>query len=427
MIAALALLLICLQRQHQAPRPELPSPGPPDVLLIVLDDVGWDAVGSLPSIFGPGGLAERGMTFERCYSAPLCTPSRLMMLSGQMPRRMGIGGNLDPLDPNMRPLPLLAETWPKLWTYASTALFGKWHLSWAESYQGRDPSISGPPTQGFSRWLAGNPAAPSLGPGASGYYNWWRVDDSEATLESRYASDCQVDAFLHWWAQEPNPKVAWLCLSSAHDPWDVPPGGIPQGSLRNEFLQTVAYADSLLYQVLGSVDLGSTFVAFVTDNGTPNSSRPPGSPSGRWKFTTYEGGIRVPLVIAGPGIEIGGVSQRLVSLTDLPATVAEVSGVASHMPDSRSFADELGQWAGSPARSWVFSERYSISYDDQSIVEDVWKLRRVDPDGSGDKPRRDWWYTVQGGADADVASAAVPADVRTRLLENLASLPARAP
>lgn len=415
------------QRARQIPRP-LP-PAPPDVLLIILDDVGWPEVGSLPSIFGPGGLAEKGVTFERCYSAPLCSPSRLMLLSGLYPRRLGLGGNLDPFNAALPPLPDLV-TMPDLFGDAGyeSALFGKWHLGQAAPFDGRDPVISGPPTQGFSRWLAGNPSTPSQGPGATGYRNWWRVDDDFLLMSTQYTTSAELAEFTTWWDSMPFPRLAWLALSSAHDPWDNPPGYPATINLttRAKYLRVVSYADTKIAEALTHVDLTNTFVVFVCDNGTPNPARPPGSPFNQWKFTTYEGGVRVPMVVAGPGVTAGISSQRLISLLDVPATLAELAGVpASGLDDSISFANALGAWTGAADRQFLLTERYDEKYDDQAIIEAGWKYRLVDADGAGlAEPVESFGFCSSPG----VIQPLQPSEtVKARLRAELASLPPRAP
>ena len=83
-----------------------------------------------------------------------------------------------------------------------------------------------------------------------------------------------------------------------------------------------------------------------------------------------------------------------MSCVDIPATMAELAGVEIQkgFDDSHSFADELGAWAGAPERSFVFTERYSATYDDEAVIEKTWKLRRVDPDGTGPLPAVDSFY-----------------------------------
>jgi len=398
---------------------------PPSVLLLIGDDIGWPEMPLMPNL---RALAAQGMTFDRAYSMPLCTPSRMALLLGILPRVEGAGGNTyDPFDPTADRLPLQRTTMAELFapTHA-TAIFGKWHLGRAPLGGELDQVQSGPYCQGFEVWRAGNPSALTVGLGGTGYKNWPRVDDGVMGLSSQYTTDAQRDAFVAWWSSTPGPKMAWLAWSAAHAPYNRAPGMLLGSTTREKYEHVVEYLDDRLPDVLEFVDLATTYVVWVADNGTPPDARPIGTDDGIWKFTSYEGGVRVPIVIAGPGISAGGTSSRLVSLVDLGATLAELTGVPLHgFEDSMSFADALGpSWAGASPRSFVFTERYTSSYDDEAIIEAKWKLRRVDPDGpEGPLDTRDHFYRiVSPGVEVELLPSS---RVRANLLDELANIPPR--
>ncbi len=428
-----------------------PTGSAPSVLFIVLDDVGWPEVPELPSL---KEVSSRGVTFERFYSWPVCSPTRYSALAGRYPRRAGIGDVINAHNsntgaspaPNRLDLCLSEAMLPS----RETALFGKWHLG-RLSVGNRDDLLaltqSGPFGSGFPVWRAGNPN--SIGqPVASnnGYYDWYRVDDDNVNPHSgEYATAAQRDAFVSWWTTTTGPKFCWLAFNAAHAPYDPPPGMIPTGSVRGDYLQVVHYLDGALDAVFGAVDFSTTFVFVFGDNGTPDDARPNGptglqAPSGFWKGSTYEGGINVPLFVAGPGVTPGIVSQRLTSSVDLPATALELAGVpiSRGFEDSQSFADAMGStWTGSAPRTWIFSERYDTpgggsqveGYDDQAVVEAVWKLRRVDADGIGPGGTVDHAYHLVADPYeiAPIDPLLLPASIRTRLYAELAQLPPRAP
>ena len=393
---------------------QLPAPAPMrNVLVIVGDDIGWTERSRLTAL---DVLAANGVTFNRAYSWPVCSPTRHAALYGRYPRRAGIGDVISAHcdDSCLSPAPdrlnvSLAEA---LKPTHRTALFGKWHLGRAAVANGVDllaVTESGPFVSGFDVWRAGNPNSIAQGPGSDGYWDWYRVDD-EQVFESHttYATDAQLGAWRDWWKNTAPRRFAWLGFSAAHAPYDAPPGStfFSYPPTRNKYLAVVDYLDGAISSLLSDVDLTDTYVVYFSDNGTPNDVAPSGLPGNHWKGTTFEGGVRVPLIIAGPGISEGAVSNRLVSLADLPATLLELTGVESRgFEDSRSFADELGNWPGEPARSWVFTERYGVSssgnpypsagYDDQAIIEQDWKLRVWDVDGPGlAMPKEAIYYLV---------------------------------
>lgn len=398
LIASL-ILLACVAMAQQ-----------PNVLVIVADDLGWPERPLLPSL---DALAAHGVTFTRAYSQPVCTITRLEFMFGALHRRQGIGENIDAFTPGDPELPLaLTSTAEGLPGY-SAMLIGKWHLG---RVPGSSQVQSGPPAQGWG-WRAGAPSL--LNSQAIGYFGWWRAEDGALAGETTYATDAQLASFAAWWTTTPGPKLCYLCWSAPHKPWDVPPGGTAQTTNRARYEDVVRYLDGALAAALGAVSLADTFVIFTSDNGTPETAYPVGSPPGIWKGTTFEGGVRVPMIVAGPGISQGVTTQRVVSMVDLPATIAELVGVASATGwlDSQSFADELGVWGGGTPRAFVFAELYSSTYDDQAVIESKWKLRRVNG--------ADYWYRIT--APGTEVPLVPPAGTQARLIAELASLPARVP
>jgi len=410
-------LLASSGAQRALPRPSRAGE-PPSVLLVVLDDVGWPEWGSMPVL---QDLAAQGVTFTRAYGAPMCCPGRYELLFGRWPRRDGLGGNaLDAWDIAAPRLPLELVSLPELFgaTHRS-GLVGKWHLGRAPS-PAPDSLLGGPSWHGFQAWTAGSVTALSLGPGASGYRDWWRVEGETNALETLYATNVQRDGFVAWWEGTAGPRFGVLAWSAAHDPWDRIPGYSQTAWLtltdRQRYELVVGYADAQLGAVLEHVDRSRTFVVVACDNGTPNAARPIGGEFGRWKFTTYEGALRVPLVVVGPGVETG-TTDRLVMLNDVGATLAELCALElAGFEDSCSFADALGPWPGSPARAFAFAERYG-TIDDRAAIERDWKLRLVD--GAPLFYR----ITAPGVEVPLVPSAAIQA----RLVAELESLPPRAP
>lgn len=395
----------------------------PSVLVVVADDVGEGEWALQPKL---QALASGGVRFTRAYGYPICSPTRYGLMFGRYQRREGLGGNeTTTVDPAAPRLPMALRSIVEAVGLPS-ALVGKWHSGRAPLFGLLDESVSGPFAFGFDHWLAGSPTALSLG-GGTGYRDWPRTDDGELVTETVYATIAQRDAFIAWWSSTPGPKFGMLSWSAAHAPWDRVPGftAAAWGAFtdRAKFEKTVGYMDAQLGVVLDEVNLSETFVVWVGDNGTPNAARPSGSEFDHWKFTTWEGGIHVSLVVAGPGVVAGLVSDRLVSVVDVPATLAELVGIGAAFDDSLSFADELGAWTGTAARPFVFTERYDGDYDDQAVIEEVWKLRRVDPDGpDGPLPSADSFYVYP-----DLPLQPMNQEIIDRLVAELESIAPRLP
>jgi arylsulfatase A-like enzyme len=400
----------------------------PSVLVVVADDVGWPEWEHMPAL---RALAAGGVTFTRAYAQPVCSITRVSLMYGRYPRRFGIGNLLDASTGVGPRIPQEEVSLAELFgaTHES-GIFGKVHLGRADLAGQLNMQVSQP-------WCDGWQTGRAIQYGLQSYYSWSRCDNGALSTSTVYAVDAQRAQAAAYWNNRPGPKLVWLGWSAAHvagggNGYQPPPGLSYTGTDRGDYLQIVGYMDQQLAAVLAVVDPDNTIVVWCADNGTPDDQdpadgpQPLGTPAGIWKGTTREGGVRVPLVIAGPGIARGVASQRLVSLLDLGPTLAELLEQPTRgFGDGSSFADELGAWPGDPTRDFVFCERYRDVQDDQAVIEMSWKLRRVDPDGEGPLSSADLYYHISApGVEMPLVPSCA---IQARLQEELASLPARAP
>ena len=159
------------------------------------------------------------------------------------------------------------------------------------------------------------------------------------------------------------------------------------------FLARIEAMDTLIGQLLAGIpdeSMERTYVFFVGDNGSVNWSDPPQPvPPDRAKGTIYQGGIHVPFIAAGPGIEPGAVESSLAGVVDIFATLIELSGadvreaVGDDRPiDSRSFARILRGDPNAPRRDFLYMESSFGSADAEAVRNDRYKLVRIaDADG----------------------------------------------
>jgi arylsulfatase A-like enzyme len=168
-----------------------PSPAERNVLLVVLDDVGADqlvpyADGTLAPTPTIDCRCDQGVTFERAWTAPKCSPGRAAAQTGRLADRTGIGQNVDP-DLEMAAEEItLAET---IGPYGYTsAVAGKWHLSaW-----GTDEPLLDPMQQGYDSFYGtpanllggGQPDAPD----DKSFESFWRSVDGELRWTTGYAT-----------------------------------------------------------------------------------------------------------------------------------------------------------------------------------------------------------------------------------------------
>ncbi len=373
---------------------------PPNVLVLIADDVGWEDLESVP-MPQVDQLAARGLSFRGFHAMPLCAPTRVALWTGRWPRRMGVGDGVNsfaPPNPVGNPTPPSElVSLPKLLKQRGyrTCLVGKWHMgqaSWVGSPNPEDIA-TGPHAHGFDHWLAGLPS--NVNQGGSGYEDWFRVDDGDFTQnETDYATRAMRDAAVQWWTSTDGPKFLAVSLPAAHVPFHVPPPDmiplwnplVPIQSNTEMYQAMIQTVDTVLGDLLLHVG-ADDWVFFLSDNGTPsnvNGNRNTG------KNTTYRRGVEVPLIVAGPGVRtLGEEVQALVSCADLYATIAAIAGTTPPGAstglggeDSVSFAGAFEQgraWRG--AREWVFGERFNLPgtlrEEDIMVRTERWKLRIV--------------------------------------------------
>lgn len=312
-----------------------------NILVVIADDFGADsyapsntnASASLPPTPHLDALAARGVRFANAYAYPVCSPTRAAMLTGRYGFRTGVTGLLETVAEqgvytNELTLPdLLAAT-------HRSAAFGKWHLGGGAT----GPNVAG----GWSHF-AGSLAG-ALGVNATNFWRWTKVTDGVSVPNHLgYATTDNVNDALAWLARQgTNRWFLWLAFNAPHTPFHRPPPQLCphypalsgtaadiQENPRAYFEAAVEAMDTELGRLLAGVDLNETAVIFTGDNGTvPRVIQPPYNLAGRAKDTLYEGGVRVPFIIAGPGVaQPGRVSAEVVHVVDVFATVLALAGM----------------------------------------------------------------------------------------------------
>lgn len=304
---------------------------PPNFVFILADDMGWNDAGfcgnkhtDTPHL---DRLAHEGVVFaQACASAPNCAPTRACLLTGKYTPRHGVFTVVDerhtPGSPHHKIMAAesrealaaeqvtLAEAL-KPAGYA-TGMFGMWNLG-----RGR----SGPTTptgQGFDVFTE---------PKQLGFEK-----DAYRDAKGGYSPDSLTDAALTWAdSVKERPFFLYLPFHDVHAPFDPKPELLAKYKSRSgvadpALAATVEAMDANVGRVLAALDrMGvaeRTFVIFTSDNG---GTRQYVAPLRGGKGTLYQGGVRVPAVIRGPGIK-PGVSQAVTLSMDWFPTVMELAG-----------------------------------------------------------------------------------------------------
>lgn len=335
----------------------------PNILVILADDVGWrdiDASIPTPNI---DRLASQGLSMTRAYAEPYCSPARFALLFGLNPWRELLGTYIQPYlagEVTTRPgrVSIAEHLRNSGW---ATGAFGKWHVSTVAA--GFPASLDWPRQFGFDTFQAGR--LDNLG-FMSDYTNWPRIDDGRQVWTTEYNTTAISRAASDWWRATAGPKFAYVAFHAGHGPWHVPPAQLlPPGyrvgpSNREKFEAAVVAMDTEIGRLLSVVDLRDTLIVFTSDNGTPVPARDQ-IPS-HLKGSVFEGGVRVPLILAGPGVPPGTSSDSLVRLTDLYATFCDYARIQRvSLPDAQdsvSFFRVFTQRNYKP-RVWVYTSEFA--------------------------------------------------------------------
>jgi arylsulfatase B len=394
-----------------------------NILLIVADDFGVDAASFYPLTAGRrttsppapptpnlARLAQNGVLFRRAWATPWCSPSRAEMFTGRYPFRTGIGDPI-PKDPAAANGELRLDEFslPEAFQAAKPGQYllahvGKWHLSRRGA---DDPNRHGWP------YFAGPRPDLALLPhygtyfrvNGVDYYGPWpkTVNGATTAAVTTYATTDQVDEAIakirEAKAQVPSkPYFVWLAFSAPHAPYEKPPNALHSrdalpvtGASRRAYYEAMVEAmDTEIGRLLQEVDLATTTVFFIGDNGTPNEVTVSPYPSNHAKGTPYEEGLRVPLLVAGADVVTPGrVVTRIVSAVDLYPTILELAGIdpATVVPagtriDGVSIVPYLRNQTGTPLRQYVYSEEFPLCWDqnyERAVANSRYKLiRRAD-------------------------------------------------
>jgi arylsulfatase A-like enzyme len=343
-----ALALVALAAQVACAADEAPLK--PNIVLILLDDLGYGDLGAYGNDEAPtpqiDALARQGLRFSDFHSnASVCSPTRASLLTGRYPQRLGIEGTLKLAENRRGGLSLREVTLPEVLGPAgyATAIFGKWHLGYTLSFH--------PLRQGFGTFrgfLAGGIDYHSH-VNRAGEVDWWHDEGREP--EPGYTTDLLTDYTILFIEQHrERPFFVYLSYQAVHYPLqtrdDAPyrvagrsywrtrregGGGQPRVAYR-EMLRALDEGVGRIVATLHRLGLGRRTLVFLTsDNGGDREVARHGPLRG-FKATLFEGGHRVPAIAWWPGrIPAGSVASQTAMTMDLFPTVAGLAGAT--LPD----------------------------------------------------------------------------------------------
>ena len=354
----------------------------PNILLIISDDAGWADFGFQGSKVIPtphlDSLAQRGVKFSNAYAGSVCSPSRASLMTGLYNSRIGYESNIPDSSMIIGTAPTigLSPRQPTLFSRLqeagyNTNLIGKWHLGYHQDNvqngilfrSGNRPNRMG---VAYFKGLLGGSRSYWVGEqaGEANQLREQRLNDAqiiqdllvEATNDGRYVTDLIGDWSIDVVRQKANLDAPFfLCTSftAPHTPMEAKPSDLEEidaisnglKGKRRIYAAMMLSMDRQIGRILESLRdpdgdgdesdsiESNTLVIFVNDNGGDCCDRDPnGSSNGvlkGGKGSSWEGGFRVPMIIAGAGVrpEVRGSSfHHPVHVIDiLPTVVARTN------------------------------------------------------------------------------------------------------
>ncbi|MEZ5401516.1 MAG: sulfatase [Bryobacteraceae bacterium] len=334
------------------------QPRRPNILYILMDDLGWPSIGAYGNKLVPtpnlDRLARDGMKFTQAYVTPQCTPTRATLLSGQYTARNRMWHVIPPYGLHWAKMrePRFRDQFPRdAFTLAkglrsagyTTACIGKWHLT-----NGPDGNYAGLRQEAARHYGFDVTSKPAP-----------RPDELRTADKGVDRLTSEAIAFIE--ENRERPFFCYLPHHTIHGPVVAPESkvaayrakGFPEEGLNNaNYLAAIEHFDTAVGRLLARLDdlrlRDSTAVFFVSDNGgvarsfQPNPAIPPGGapirleegwrafsnePLRAMKGSAYEGGIRVPMIVRWPGrVRPGSVCDTPVHIVDTMPTLFAMAG-----------------------------------------------------------------------------------------------------
>ena len=383
-LSSVALLVLAVANSYSDASDTVswPATEKPNVILIMADDISWEAFGcygaedyQTPNI---DALAANGIRFAHCYSTPICTPSRVKLMTGQYNfRNYTHFGYLNPKD----------RTFGHVLQSAGykTAIAGKWQLNGLYNQLPGSSDSTRPLKAGFNEsylWQVTTGKQIKQGGGERFWSPPLERNGKMQTVQDnlgKYGPDLLCDFLCDFMQQhQDSPFFVYYPMMLVHDPFVKTPDTIGEESRtqdankapkskeeqKENFVAMVNYMDKIVGRIVDKVreldKLENTIIIFTGDNGTNTRI------TSRWKGQLIKGGkggmtdmgTHVPLVASWAGTTPAGtVSNDLIEFTDLYPTLAQAAGVtlgANDPVDGRSFLPQLQGKPGKP-RDWVLT------------------------------------------------------------------------
>ncbi len=344
----------------------------PNFIIILTDDQGYNDLGCYgsPLIRTPNidKMASEGIRFTNFYAQPVCGPARAALMTGSYPLRVAELGNIKRPHPVVHPDEIMLPEILKDVGY-TTGCIGKWHMGFTPD--------TNPLIQGFDYWF-GLPGSNDVGAKNMHRNNELIGEFPVDTLTRLYTSE--AISFIE--KNQDSPFFLYLAHTMPHTILGASKQfkGKSAFGLYGDAIEELDWSVGKIMDKLEELGLDeNSIVLYTSDNGPWRARGTHGGsafPLRSGKVTTWEGGVRVPAIIWGPGLILQGkVSDQVCSVMDIMPTFASMADAA--LPDDRHID---GQDIGSvltgtneekPLKEIYF---YYLNTHLQAVREGHWKL-----------------------------------------------------
>ena len=380
------------------PALSLASTRPPNFIVIFADDLGYadlSCFGS-PDIRTPrlDAMAEAGMKFTSFYAQPVCGPSRAAIMTGCYPMRVAERGNVKQVHPILHSDEITVAEVLRTKGYA-TACFGKWDLA-KHAQTGFFIDLF-PTRQGFDYFFG----TPTSNDRVVNLYRNEELIEPKTNMEpltKRYTDEAIGFIRKH----QDEPFFVYMPHTMPHTRLDATAQfkGKSKRGLYGDVIEEIDFNAGRILDVVNELGLSeNTYVIFTSDNGPwliknkdHNDGSLPGDHGGSagplrsGKVSTFEGGVRVPTILVGPGVPAGTTCDHIASTLDVLPTFAALAGAET--PTDRVIDGEdirhlfQGKFEeANPDKAFYYYLRVHL----QAVRRGKWKLqlpREAEPPGA---------------------------------------------
>ncbi len=351
---------------------ELQAQQQPNILLVILDDIGVAEIprynplsatkAKMPNL---EALMDRGLTFDNVWSNPVCAPSRANILTGKHGFRTEVLNAQSLATLGMDELTLHEHIRTNTFNAYATSLIGKWHLGGGG---GQNTNLAYPNELGIGHF------AGIMSGGVGDYNRYELVENGVAETTTDYITTKFSDLAIEWIREQDQLWFCWLAYNAPHTPLHLPPLDLhsydnldpSQDAIDTDpqpyYLAMIESVDTEMGRVIASIpddEIDNTVIVVVGDNGTARGVVQQPYSRNQGKGSLYQGGVHVPMVVAGAGVERQNENEAaLVQFSDLFSTIfnlAVIGSLSSTYKDSKSFNHLLGG-EGEGQRDCMYTE-----------------------------------------------------------------------